>query len=146
MAMTLSFKMPDAGAVDTVIRRDVYDWLKAVDEAHSSYRVTIVVEGVTGDARSRKMSAVEELRRLAVCSATGRHLWRRKGYTFNFLSKKYVWRKQALHITANEALFLFKWLVEKDEAYFREKWYYLRNLRRRFGKVFLEVEVEYEQE
>jgi hypothetical protein len=61
--------------------------------------------------------------------------WAKFGYVFQFAEGKYFWNDTPLHVTAGEALFLHRWLVEGN---FRpsEK-YYLYNLRSKYGAELL---------
>jgi hypothetical protein len=77
----------------------------------------------------------------ALIARDGRYIWEKYDYNFNFKTGKFLWRGEAVYITAGEALYLYRRLGLKDEAY-KEQRYYLRNMRRRLGerghKKFLE--------
>jgi hypothetical protein len=98
----------------------------------------ITVEDLDGGERMKKLSAAQKLRKLAEeMSGNDNNSWIDGDYAFYFLSAGYVWKNQRIHITASEGLFLFRWLVLKDSAYFEAKWFLLRNMRRRLGSGFL---------
>jgi hypothetical protein len=61
--------------------------------------------------------------------------WARDGYDFDFDRRRYTWNALPLHVTAGEALFLFRWLVQGE--YRAAEKYYLHNLRKRYGTEFL---------
>jgi hypothetical protein len=61
--------------------------------------------------------------------------WERGTYQFDFKAGVYLWADMALHITAGEALFLYRWLVLG--LFVQEQWYFLRNIRSRYGTDFL---------
>jgi hypothetical protein len=90
--------------------------------------------------RQQKKTAFRQLEELIVDGAVENEdlpaVWEQHGYLFKFIARKYFWNGQKIHITANEALFLYRWLVLKDELC-KEQMYYLRNMRRRMGKEFL---------
>lgn len=58
------------------------------------------------------------------------------GYDFNFHNKVYRWKEKRVHITASEALFLYRWLVLNEQD--RSQMYYIYNIRKRYGKEFLQ--------
>jgi hypothetical protein len=73
--------------------------------------------------------------RLAGAMPSGAGAWARDGYEFRFGQGEYFWRGVKMHVTAGEALFLFRWLVEG--SYSAGEKYYLHNLRKRYGAEFL---------
>jgi hypothetical protein len=72
-------------------------------------------------------------------------VWDNFGYRFCFLSRKYYRRGREIYVTANEALFLYRWLVLGDDVC-KAQTHYLWNMRRRFGKDFLSEVAEYKKE
>ena len=52
------------------------------------------------------------------------------------MQRKFFWKGNEVYITANEALFLYRWLVLHDDLTKLQR-YFLRNMRRRLGKDFL---------
>lgn len=65
----------------------------------------------------------------------GAGAWAKHGYEFDFERRRFLWNGAAMHVTAGEALFLFRWLVEGN--YNAGEKYYLHNLRKRYGTEFL---------
>jgi hypothetical protein len=61
--------------------------------------------------------------------------WAKGDYDFRFSKGEFFWKGVRMHITAGEALFLRRWLVDGN-LIAREK-YYLRNIRNRHGSDFL---------
>jgi hypothetical protein len=113
------------------------EWIASLPEIKSLQGCEVVFE-IRSGKRQKKFAAASALLKLAAEAASGhRDVWKYKGYIFSFLMGKYAWKGTVLHITASEALFLFKWLVEGDMDAYRTGWYCLRNLRKRYGKDFL---------
>jgi len=118
----------------------VEEWFKdnllAVHSIKSDLRFTVTLE-TYGDTKKKKNTATAELESMAVDAALeDKDVWSNGEYKFCFASKKYLWKKQEIYLTANEQLFLFRRLVLKDELHKRQT-FYLRNMRRRLGKEFL---------
>jgi hypothetical protein len=138
-------KIVSSKAIDIVdyegLVLSVTDWLEdlklsGVDKLPGCY-VTITVKS-PGVDRLTKFTAKAELKDLVVDAALeGKDAWRRKGYSFLFALGTHTWKGETIHLTAGEALYLFKWLVLEDKEYYRTRWYYLRNMRRRLGNEFL---------
>jgi hypothetical protein len=61
--------------------------------------------------------------------------WAEDGYEFSFSKRRYSWNGLRLHVTAGEALFLYRWLIQG--SYNASEKYYLHNLRKRYGPEFL---------
>jgi hypothetical protein len=61
--------------------------------------------------------------------------WAEEGYDFDFSAGSFRRNGADLHITAGEALFLYRALVQQKVD--RRELYYTRNLRKRFGNDFL---------
>ena len=57
-------------------------------------------------------------------------------YHFDFNNKRYMWDNEDIYLTANEALFLYRLLILKEDVLKSQK-YYLYNMRRRLGNDFL---------
>jgi hypothetical protein len=96
---------------------------------------------ITRDGKRRqKKTALRQLEELVVdgiVEDAGRPVvWERHGYRFKFIARKYFWRYEEIHVTADEALFLYRRLVLNDDTS-KTQMYYLRNMRRRLGKEFL---------
>jgi hypothetical protein len=141
MATTLYFKIFDISENGdlTVLRDELYHWFSAFGPLNGR-RVAVRVETV-GNTCAQKKTALRQLEELIVDSAVedgGTTLvWEQSGYRFRFVARHYCWNGKEIHITANEALFLYRWLV-RDEDICKTQMYYLRNMRRRLGKEFLE--------
>jgi hypothetical protein len=102
-----------------------------------------LVFSVRSHAKQKKISAKAELESLAVDAALeDKDIWSQHGYRFFFISRHYYWGDDEVHITDNEGLFLFKWLVLGDKDYFEARRYFLRNMRRKIGAAFLKEVTE----
>jgi hypothetical protein len=66
--------------------------------------------------------------------------WEEHGYRFRFSRRKYLWNDLPLHVTAGEALFLYRWLAQG--SFNASEKYYLYNLRKRYGNAFLAEALE----
>jgi hypothetical protein len=102
-------------------------------------RIVVNVELI--EARyARKKSAARQLEELLVNSAVEDKntpfVWEKFGYRFCFTAREYFWNGMEIHITANEALFLYRRLVPDDDTG-KMQTHYLRNMRRRLGEAFL---------
>lgn len=73
--------------------------------------------------------------RLKDAMPSGAGKWAKSGYDFDFTRHRYRWNGVTMHVTAGEALFLFRWLVQG--SYSAGEKYYLHNLRKRYGTEFL---------
>jgi len=114
---------------------EINEWLDRVTAKDGDYAIEITVKSLDGK-RQKKMIAKAELEALAVDAAIEhKAIWKQGEYHFEFLAKRYLWKGEVVHITANEALFLFRWLVKKDVNLY--KMHFLRNMRRRLGADFL---------
>jgi hypothetical protein len=114
---------------------DVSDWLRNISCKGKDFSLTVTLE-ISGDSRQGRESSEAELENLvADPEFKDKALWEKSGYCFNFLSSEYAWQDKDIYITANEALFLFRWLIQGN--YIKAHWFYLRNMRRRLGKEFL---------
>jgi hypothetical protein len=110
---------------------EVCRWLSCFEDFAGKH-VVVRIE-TTGDDRTRKKSAQRKLAELVIC---GEDVWKQSAYEFNFKAREYKWNNREIHVTAGEALFLYRWLVLNDETH-KEQMYYLKNIRRRLGKEFL---------
>ena len=136
MAVILSSKTFDIPNTTIIPLAVIEDWFEGIDRKLNDCRLTVRLESL-GEHRRKKKTAKSELESLAVdASLEGKSIWKDGEYSFDFLRRKYFWKDEDIHITVNEALFLFRWLVLKDEIY-KVQWYYLRNIRRRLGPDFL---------
>jgi hypothetical protein len=86
-----------------------------------------------GTARQQKLAAVRLFEKLV--KDNGVKGWRYSGYEFFFDDRVYFWKGREIYFTAGEELFLYRWLVLRKYA--EQQNYYLKNLRRKFGKDFL---------
>jgi hypothetical protein len=97
------------------------------------------------DSRAGKKTLQRQLEELVIDSIVEddkvHTTWVKSGYDFRFITRKYFWNKEEIHITAGEAIFLFRWLVLGVVPDSRQQWS-LRNLRKRHGKDFLSEVVE----
>jgi hypothetical protein len=111
-------------------------------------RITVSIE-TAGKDRTKKKTALRQLEELIVDNIAEDEdtpvVWAKLGYCFKFMSRKYFWNNTEIHITANEALFLYRWLVLHDDIRNTQR-YYLRNMRKRLGKDFLAEEQTDERE
>jgi len=111
-------------------------WYANINRKAGDYRVTVSLESLES-GRQKKVSAKAELARLAVDEVLdGKDVWEKDTYRFCFVSRKYWWRNEEIHVTDGEALFLFRRLV-LDDSISKSQMYYLQNLRKRLGSDFL---------
>jgi hypothetical protein len=91
-----------------------------------------------GKDRTRKKTALRQLEELIVDSIKKGTpvVWENFDCSFRFLAQRYFWHDKEIYVTANEALFLYRWLVLNEDICELQT-YYLRNMRRRMGKEFL---------
>jgi hypothetical protein len=103
------------------------------DAANSPVRVTVTTNG-----REKKKTASRLLDDLIADNLREKpFLYQGCGaYRFNFAKRSFFWRDRELHITANEALFLYRWLILNDGSRSVQS-HFLRNMRRRLGTEFL---------
>jgi hypothetical protein len=120
----------------------VKGWYDGVDRGLDDCTLVVTLQVMDGK-RQQKMTAARQLEELIVDNIAEDEdtdtAWARFGYRFGFMSRKYFWNGREIHITANEALFLYRWLVLHDDIRNTQR-YFLRNMRKRLGKEFL-VEV-----
>jgi hypothetical protein len=113
--------------------REVLDYAESVFAgalAESGLELEIALRP-RADRRAKK-------ERLARAVPGGAGKWAKHGYEFDFGRKRYRWNGVSMHVTAGEALFLFRWLMEG--SYSAAEKYYLHNLRKRYGTEFLAEE------
>lgn len=144
MAVTLNSKRFHVSKNELMPVNEIRDWLMNVNRRGKDCHVVVTLE-LPNERRRRKKTVKAELEALAVDMALIKKKpeWKNGDYCFDFLWKKYTWKGEEIHITANEALFLFRWLVLKDEIS-KTQMQFLRNMRRehRLGNNFLkEVEL-----
>jgi hypothetical protein len=89
-----------------------------------------------GKDRARKKTALRQLEELLAGGGEAPCTWEEHGYRFDFTERKYFRDGREIHVTANEALFLYRWLVLRGDV-LETQAYYLWNMRRRLGKEFL---------
>jgi uncharacterized protein (UPF0216 family) len=120
----------------------VKEWFDGIER--SSGDCTLVVT-LQDEKRRQKKTALRQLEELIADNAVENEalpvVWERHGYRFKFTAGKYFWNDKELYVTANEALFLYRWLILDDDICKTQR-YYLRNMRRRLGKEFLAEAVE----
>jgi hypothetical protein len=95
------------------------------------YTIAVQVRA-RGRERHRKEAVKGMLRRLM---RTGPKEWARGPYHFQFDRGVYLWNDREISITAGEALYLYRRFVAGGQ--WKQQGYFLKNLRRRFGKEFL---------
>jgi hypothetical protein len=110
----------------------VKEWYDGVDRGLDDCTLVVTLQAMDGKRRQKK-TAAQQLEELA---AGGESMWTEYEYRFGFMARKYFWNGKEIHITANEALFLYRWLVLSDDICEMQT-YYLWNMRRRLGKEFL---------
>jgi hypothetical protein len=115
-----------------------YRWLLSFGDLEGK-RIAVSIRTVK-DRRAQKKTALRQLEETIVDSVSENEntpvVWENFGYCFRFLSRRYYWHNKEIHVTANEALFLYRWLVLNDGIY-KTQMYYLRNKQKRLGKDFL---------
>jgi hypothetical protein len=116
----------------------VKEWFDGVDRGLEDCTLVVTLQAMDG-RRRQKETASRQLEELLVENIDRPAVWEQHGYLFRFITRKYFWNDKEIHVTANEALFLYRRLVLNDDTS-KTQMYYLRNMRRRFGKEFL-VEV-----
>jgi hypothetical protein len=113
------------------------DGLQAVlDYAESVFARALEESGLELEIALRPradLRAKKERLKSAMPSGAGK--WSKHGYDFDFERRRYLWNGVSMHVTAGEALFLFRWLVQG--SYSAGEKYYLHNLRKRYGTEFL---------
>jgi hypothetical protein len=128
-----SFFVPKDGLIPW---EQIHDWIWNTKQYGKDFRISVTID-YPGEKRQKKATAKAELEAyVANALLEGKSVWKGPGYCFDFFKKLYAWNGESIYITANEALFLFRWLVLDDEVY-STQWFYLRNMRRRLGKDFL---------
>jgi hypothetical protein len=136
MAKTLSSKRFFIPAAASLIPPDVEAWFESADRGKEDCTLVVTLQ-TAGEARQQKMTARRQLEELIVNEDTDTSTaWVRFGYIFGFMTRTYLWKNEEIYVTAGEALFLYRWLVLDDDTH-RMQRYYLRHLRKRFGKEFL---------
>jgi hypothetical protein len=124
-------------------RSDADDFMRYIREYIDRFTGNGVIEidvaiRRAGEARQRKKTATRQLGDLIADSPSELPLrFAEYGYEFNFLTRKFFWHGEEIHITANEALFLYRWVVLMDDNIRNVQRHFLRNMRRRLGKEFL---------
>jgi hypothetical protein len=117
----------------------VKEWYDGVDRGLDDCTLVVTLQAMDRK-RQQKMTAVRQLQELIVDNIVEDEdtptVWVQFGYRFGFMARKYFWNDKEIHITANEALFLYRWLVLHDDIC-KTQMYYLRNMRKRLGNKFL---------
>jgi hypothetical protein len=107
-------------------------WFDACGAAGQGCDLVVTLRS-TGGRRRQKEAAIKRLTEL---TGGKKNAWERLGYRFDFSARRYFWNEQEIYVTANEALFLYGWLV-LDDGTFETQRYFLGNIRRRLGKAFM---------
>lgn len=140
MAMaTLGSRVFEAADVDNALFCAMERWLESLPKNLGGLQITVAVK-YAKEQRQHKNASLMQMQEAvgnAAVEMRGDVTFAKWGYRFLFAVNSFWWNNHELHITANEALFLFKWLVQGDKDYYQVKWYCLRNLRKRYGKDFL---------
>jgi hypothetical protein len=110
----------------------IQEWFDGIDRGVEDCTLVVTLQEM-GTKRWQKKTAARQLEELIVDNAVE---WEGFGYRFYFSTQRYSWNNTEIHVTANEALFLYRWLVLLDDTCQTQK-YYLHNMRRRLGKAFL---------
>jgi hypothetical protein len=129
MLQTTDFKRFDPGVPGYL--NDVEDMVYRAAGKKDCLVEVRVFKKVAGNRH--KESAKAALR--ALVTEREEPVWEQDGYSFDFSKNNYRWGERNLYVTAGEALFLYRWLVMYSYGFTQE--YYLRNLRKKFGKDFL---------
>jgi hypothetical protein len=130
MTRTLSFDdSKGATAADWAAWQEaLWAWLPQYEEVRGR-RIVVRVES---NARITKSRAARELAKSTAYH--GIDTWEAGPYKFDFRKRTYLWRGVMLHITEQEALYLYRRLVLNDDAHKRQC-YYLRDMRKRFRNM-----------
>jgi len=140
MAMTLSsktFEIPH----DKVVSWDFEDVRTFLTENilnnpdKADRRVVITIQ-TAGNFRQKKYLARAQLLELVTVDTGSKTVWLCGEYKFDFRLNTYIWNDKEIYITAGEALYLFYELVLKEPC--KAKQFFLKNLRKKFGRHFLE--------
>jgi hypothetical protein len=117
----------------------VKEWYDGVGRDLDDCTLVVTLQAMDGK-RQQKKSALRQLEELVVDNIIededNSAIWKRFEYKFYFMARKYFWNDKEIHVTANEALFLYRWLVLHDDICNTQR-YYLRNMRKRLGREFL---------
>jgi hypothetical protein len=118
---------------------DIKEWFDGVDRGLADCSLVVTLEAMDGKRR-QKQSAIRQLEDLVADNAVENSgigvVWKQFGYSFGFIAHKYTWNGKEIHVTANERLFLYRWLVLHDDTHKTQK-HFLYNMRQRLGKDFL---------
>jgi hypothetical protein len=117
----------------------VKEWYDGVNRGLDDCTLVVTLQAMDGK-RQQKMTALRQLKELIIDRLVEDQdtptVWVQSGYRFYFMARKYFWNDKEIHITANEALFLYRWLMLHDDTY-KMQMYYLRHMRKRLGNEFL---------
>lgn len=119
------FDTPEPGMCEAVMAM-----LKPYESLYGYTVVVQIRDPIT--TRKKKTSAKKELKTMIRLS---QDVWEQGEYRFLFKEREYYWKGVKIDLTAGEALYLYWWLVRGEQD--PKQRYFLRNLRRRFGKEFL---------
>jgi hypothetical protein len=111
----------------------IMDWIK--DRCpRIKQPVEVEVRIVVGGSAAKASAETVELV-MGKLLSWGPTVWTEDEYNFDFRKRLFLWRGEPIHITAGEAAFLYRLLIQqkRDGA----EVFYVRHLTRRFGKDFL---------
>jgi hypothetical protein len=135
----LSFKRFFMPKGTTISLNDIKAWFDSIDRGLDDCTLVVTLEATDGKRRPKK-SALRQLEELVDNNVDDCGLrtlgWKQDGYLFFFPARKYYWNEKEIHVTANEQLFLYRWLVLHDDIRNTQR-YYMWNMRKRLGKEFL---------
>jgi hypothetical protein len=95
------------------------------------YKVSVRILD-TAVTRTKKAPVKTELETLV---RVGAGIWERWEYRFLFAKRQYFWKGEEIHLTAGEALYVYRWVVRSEQS--PKQRYYLRHIRHKFGAEFL---------
>jgi hypothetical protein len=141
MAILIS-EMLNTSKVTDLSTENIKKWLavqaeKICIETLMSSRQVIIKISVESIERERKGKGKDFLKeRFKGKNITDKEgVWVQGDYAFYFIENVYKWKGEAVHLSANEAAYLYKCLMLKENG--KPCWYYMRNIRSRLGKEFL---------
>jgi hypothetical protein len=106
---------------------EVSAWLRE----RSGFDTVTVAVGKSGMKRSPRLAR----KALLELTEEGGAVWEGHGYRFDFSGGVYLWERKPVHVTAGEALFLYRWLVLGKKA--TANAFEIQHLRKRLGPGFL---------
>ena len=153
MGTILSSKEIDIPYMEQLEIDEISEWFESVKRGRRDCRLILTLKTMTRKRASKKSAEVElkDLIPSRLSSvrtrlngsdefsdmADGKHRFRRWRYFFNFEDKKYFCDGKELYLTPAEELFLYRWLI-LNESIINTQRFYLYNMRKKFGRDFLE--------